>query len=150
MLRLASVLLLTATIVQAGEVTLACEGTQTPFVQYGNAQPIITKLIVDVADESVTWEGYRAALDPGRQQNHTLRFKWKHDENCQDASAAAARTPPGEPSCESYSFTGTLNRASGRASILYTHHALGSWDDATNPEDTVKYELRCEPAKSIF
>jgi len=150
MLRFASVLLLTATTVQAGEVTLACEGTQTPLVQYGKAQPIITKLIVDVADESVTWQGYRATLDRGHQQNHTLRFKWKHDENCRDASAAPAPTLPGGPSCESYAFTGTLNRASGRASILYTHHALGSWEDATNPEDAVKYELRCEPEKSIF
>jgi hypothetical protein len=145
MLRFAGVLLLTATTVQAGELTLACEGTQTS-VQYGKAEPIITKLVVDVADESVTWEGYRAALDPGPRQNHTLRFKWKHDENCQEASAA----PAGEPSCESYSFTGTLNRASGKTSILYTHHALGSQEDATNPEDTVKYELRCEPAKSTF
>src|SRR3974377_2253299 len=141
MLRFAGVLLLTATTVQAGELTLACEGTQTS-VQYGKAQPIITKLVVDVADESVTWEGYRAALDPGHQQNYTLRFKWTYDEKCQEASAA----PAGKPSCESYSFTGNLNRASGKASILYTHHALGSWEDATNSEDTVKYELRCEPA----
>ena len=84
MVRIPIVLLLTVTTVQAGEMTLACEGTQTP-VQYGKAQPI-----VDVADESVTWEGYRAALDPGHQQNHTLRFKWKDDENCQEASAAPA------------------------------------------------------------
>jgi hypothetical protein len=40
--------------------------------------------------------------------------------------ACARADPPGEASCGSYSFTGTLNRASGMVSILYTHHIFGS------------------------
>jgi hypothetical protein len=155
MLRATIALLLTVTTVQAGEITLACEGTKAPFFRYAKPEHVTETLVVDTENESVTWVHYgRAGFDPAFTGNdkHVAYFKWEYSKNCDDPSPMPERTPPGKPLCDSYSFTGSIDRVTGVASILHSHVRFGSWADIKRPEsdNTMSYDLRCKPAQPLF